>query len=152
MKSKVLAEQAIQSFLERSRLPVVLILPGWMFGPSDAAPTSSGQIVLDFLKRRLPGIVTGGGDVVDARDVAQTMINAVEHRRNSERYIVSREEFVTLARILELLEQVRGVPAPRLRLPFAVTLVYAWLSELYSRMPRKAPELSARASAAGDPA
>ena len=29
-------------------LPVVLILPAWMFGPGDAAPTNSGQLVLDF--------------------------------------------------------------------------------------------------------
>jgi dihydroflavonol-4-reductase len=134
MKSKVLAEQAVQAFLKHSTLPVVLILPGWMFGPGDAAPTSSGQIVLDFLNRRLPGIVTGGGDVVDARDVAQAMINAVERGRSGERYIVSRGEFVTLARILELLEHVSGVPGPRLRIPFAVTLIYAWLSELYSRI------------------
>src|SRR6266496_3290506 len=77
MKSKVLAEHAVQAFLAHSTLPVVLILPGWMFGPGDAAPTSSGQIVLDFLNRRLPGIVTVGGDAVDARDVAQAMINAV---------------------------------------------------------------------------
>ena len=134
MKSKVLAEQAVQTFLDRSNLPVVLILPGWMFGPGDAAPTSSGQLVLDFLNRRLPGIVTGGADMVDARDVAQAMINAVERGRSGERYIVSRGEVVSLARILEVLEQVSGVPAPRLRIPFAVTLVYAWLSELYSRV------------------
>jgi dihydroflavonol-4-reductase len=133
-KSKVLAEQAIQAFLEHSRLPVVLILPGWMFGPGDAAPTGSGQLVLDFLNRRLPGIVAGGGDVVDARDVAQAMINAVERGRSGERYIVSGGEFVTLARIMDLLEQVSGVPAPRRRIPFALTLAYAWLSELYSRI------------------
>ncbi|HEX9369413.1 MAG TPA: SDR family oxidoreductase [Roseiflexaceae bacterium] len=134
MKSKVLAEQAVLAFLERSSLAVVLILPGWMFGPSDAAPTSSGQLVLDFLNRRLPGIVEGGGDVVDARDVAQAMINAVERGRSGERYIVSGGEFVRLARILELLEQISGVPAPRRRIPFAVTLAYAWLSEIYSRI------------------
>ncbi len=81
-----------------------------------------------------PSDVEGGGDVVDARDVAQAMINAVERGRSGERYIVSGGEFVRLARILELLEQISGVPAPRRRIPFAVTLAYAWLSEIYSRI------------------
>jgi dihydroflavonol-4-reductase len=62
------------------------------------------------------------------------MINAAYRGRSGERYIVTRGEFVTLARILELLEHVSGVPAPRLRIPFALTLAYAWLSELYSRI------------------
>jgi dihydroflavonol-4-reductase len=134
MKSKVLAEQAIQAFLQHSSLPVALILPGWMFGPNDAAPTSSGQMVLDFLNRRLPGIVSGGADVVDARDVARAMINAVEHGRSGERYIVTRGEYISLEQILKLLEQVSGVPAPRRRIPDTLTLAYAWLSELYSRL------------------
>jgi dihydroflavonol-4-reductase len=60
VKSKVLAGQAVQALLQHSSLLVVLILPGWMFGPSDAAPTSSGQLVLNFLNQQLPRIVEGG--------------------------------------------------------------------------------------------
>ncbi len=70
-RSKVETEKVIETFLARHDMPVVIILPGWMFGPGDAAPTSAGQLVLDFLNRNLPGIPTrGGGSVADARDVA----------------------------------------------------------------------------------
>ncbi len=43
-KSKVLAEDAIYEFLKQHSLPVVLILPGWMFGPIDThlAPDDTG--------------------------------------------------------------------------------------------------------------
>ncbi len=135
--SKVLAEQAVYAFLAQCKLPVVLILPGWMFGPGDAAPTSSGQLVLDFLNRRLPGIVAGAGDPVDARDVAQAMINAVERGRSGERYIVAGGEVVSFGQLAGLLEQVSGVPAPRLRIPYAAALAYAWVSEIYSRLTGK---------------
>lgn len=50
-RSKVLLEQQIQSFLHDSALDVVMVLPGWMHGPGDYAPTSAGQIVLGFLKK-----------------------------------------------------------------------------------------------------
>jgi len=62
----MLAEEAIQDFLKTHSLPVALILPGWMFGPYDAAPTDSGRLVLDFLAGKLPGIIEGGSTVVDA--------------------------------------------------------------------------------------
>ena len=136
-RSKVLAEQKIGEFLATSALPVVQILPAWMFGPGDAAPTSSGQIVLDFLNRRLPGILDGGGAPVDVRDVAQAMINAVQHGRSGERYIVGGDTFVSFAQLNHILEDVSGVPRPRLHIPYGVSLVYAWFAETYSRMTGK---------------
>jgi dihydroflavonol-4-reductase len=136
-RSKVLAEQQIARFLETSALPLVLILPGWMFGPGDAAPTSSGQLVLDFLKRALPGLISGGGAPVDVRDVAQAMINAVERGRSGERYIVGGDHFVSFAELFQMLEQVSGVPAPRLPIPLPVMLAYAAASELYGRLSGK---------------
>lgn len=84
-KSKVLAEDTIFEFLKQHSLPVILILPGWMFGPRDAAPTGAGQLVLDYLNQKMPGILDGGTCVVDARDVAQAMINAVERGKSGER-------------------------------------------------------------------
>ncbi|WP_218081141.1 SDR family oxidoreductase [Anthocerotibacter panamensis] len=132
-KSKVLAEEAVFSFLRRSSLPVVLVLPGWMFGPGDAAPTSSGQLVLDYLNRNIPGILDGGAGIVDARDTAQAMLSAVERGRSGERYIVG-GNFYTLAEILTLLHKVTSVPAPTLPIPRPMALAIAWGSELYSKL------------------
>lgn len=133
-KSKVLAEEAVQQFLQQSSLPVVLILPGWMFGPSDAAPTASGQLVLDFLDRKLPGVIPGGGMPVDVRDVAQAMISAVAHGASGERYLVGGERFVSMAELNQTLERVSGVPAPRRRIPRGAALAVAWASEMWSRI------------------
>jgi dihydroflavonol-4-reductase len=98
----MLAEEAIQDFLKTHSLPVALILPGWMFGPYDAAPTDSGRLVLDFLAGKLPGIIEGGSTVVDARDVAQAMVAAVERGQSGRRYIVA-GEFQSIENIVHTL-------------------------------------------------
>ncbi len=110
-KSKALAEDAINTFLTQHSLPVVLILPTAMFGPGDIGPTSTGHLVQDFLAHKIPGIVDGGLSVVDARDIAQIMLTAVEKGKSGERYIAS-AGYLAMADILSVLEKVSGVPAP----------------------------------------
>jgi dihydroflavonol-4-reductase len=136
-RSKLLAEEAIATFLQTSRLPVTLILPGWMFGPGDWAPTSSGQIVLDFINRRLPLGLPGGGSPVDARDVAAAMLAAVERGRSGERYIVGGDQFISFRAIFAMLEALSGVPGPRLYAPYPVALAYGFGSELIGRITGK---------------
>ena len=134
--SKVSAELAIGRFLKERALPVVMILPGWMWGPGDAAPTSSGQLVLDFLKQKLPGVVEGGASLVDARDVAAAMIAAAGCGRSGERYIVG-GTYLDLAQILSVLEKVTGVPAPKRHIPYALSLAVGFGSEIWARLTGK---------------
>lgn len=134
-RSKVLAEAAVFEFLKTHHLPVVLVLPGWMFGPGDAAPTSAGQLVLDYLNRRLPVIFDGGTTVADARDVAAAMVSAWERGRNGQRYIVS-GRYASLEQIFGTLERLTGVPAPRRRAPVALLLALASVSDAVARLTR----------------
>jgi nucleoside-diphosphate-sugar epimerase len=132
-KSKVLAAGQLQALAGRTGLHVVQILPGWMFGPGDAAPTASGQLVLDFLAGKLPAIPPGGTSAVDARDVAVGMIRAAERGRAGERYILG-GDFVTLAEVIRALEKVTGRPGPRARIPYPVAFVYAAVSETWAKL------------------
>lgn len=140
-RSKVLAEEAVEAFMAAHRIEVVQILPGWMFGPGDAAPTSAGQLVLDHLNRRLPALVPGALDVADARDVAQAMIAAVGRGRSGERYIVG-GRYASLEEIQRTLERVSGVPAPSLQLPYPLAFGFAALAELASRLTGRAASAS----------
>jgi dihydroflavonol-4-reductase len=127
-QSKIRAEQQLFGWLKTHRLPVVLILPGWMFGPFDLAPTASGRLVQDFLASKLPAIIPGGASVVDARDVAGAMVRSADVGKPGERYVVAGCA-VSLAELAQTLEQVTGIPAPRLKLNYASALVVAWLSQ-----------------------
>ena len=132
-KSKVLADQAVAEFAAKSVMPVVQILPGWMFGIGDAAPTSSGQIVLDILNGKLPGTFDGGTSTVDAKDVAQAMIDAVDKGKSGEKYIVG-GEFYTVKEIADTLAEVTGIPKLKLKIPgFAISTLAAF-SDLFSKI------------------
>lgn len=131
--SKVAAEQVVREAVARLPLRVPMVLPGWMWGPGDAAPTSAGQLVGDFLDRRLPGVPPGGGQVTDARDVARGMIAAADKGASGERYAML-GPWVSLAEVLRLLEAATGVPAPRLRVPGALALGVAAVSEAVARV------------------
>lgn len=135
-KSKVLAEQALMKWLKTHSLPVVQILPSWIWGPGDAAPTAAGQLVLDYLNGKLPGIVEGRSNLVDARDVAQAMINAVEKGRSGERYLISNTP-ATLEELLLGLQKVSGLPAPTMRIPYPVALMVCYASEFSARLRSK---------------
>lgn len=127
-QSKIQAEQKVLEWLKSNQTSVVCILPGWMFGPFDLAPTASGQLVLDYLARKIPGIVPGGASLVDARDVALAMIQSAEKGRSGERYIVA-GRVASLEQILEALQEVTGIPMPRLRIPYPAAIVIGWLAQ-----------------------
>lgn len=131
-KSKILAEEAVLQFVKTHDLPVFLILPGWMMGPGDSAPTDSGQIVLDLLHGEMPAILDGGTSIVDVRDVAQAMLNVVENGRNGERYIVGGTAH-SLTDIANTVAKLTGAAVPR-HIPYPVALTVAWASETMARL------------------
>ncbi|MEA5565792.1 SDR family oxidoreductase [Anabaena sp. UHCC 0399] len=130
-KTKILAEQEIYRFLETSQMDVVMILPGWMMGPGDAAPTSAGQLVLDLLAGKLPGIINGGASLTDVRDVAAVMVTAAERGKRGERYIVA-GSLKTMKDIALELEAISGVKAPKMEIPDWIALSIAWLLETWA--------------------
>ncbi len=132
-KSKLVVLDQLVPFAARTGLDVVQVLPGWMFGPWDAAPTGSGQFVRDFLARKLPAIPPGGTSAVDARDVAVGAIRAAEHGKSGERYILA-GDFVTLGDVAGWLAEVTGIAAPKMRIPYAVAWTYAAASQAWAKL------------------
>jgi dihydroflavonol-4-reductase len=133
VKSKILAGQGLSEYADRSGLEIVQVMPGWMFGPWDAAPTDSGRLVLGFLDRTMPGIPPGGMNVADARDVAAGMIRAAGQARAGAKYILA-GPFMTVAEIFHALARVTGQPAPKLRIPYPVALSYAAIVQTWAKL------------------
>jgi dihydroflavonol-4-reductase len=131
--SKIDTELAIKRFLKERTLPVVMVLPAWMWGPGDWAPTAAGKLVLDFINRKIPGVVDGGCSIVDARDVAQATINAVDRGKSGERYLVGGQYF-DLGQVLTTIERVTGVPAPTRKIPYGISLAVGAASQTWARL------------------
>jgi dihydroflavonol-4-reductase len=133
-RSKILAEREVIAFLQsHPDMHATIVLPGWMHGPGDAGPTSAGQFTLDFVRRRLAGIIPATFSVVDARDVAAAMISAAERGRRGERYLAA-GRYMTMAEIVKVYERVSGVKAPTRKVPLFLLWPMAAASEAFARV------------------
>ncbi len=141
-RSKILSERAVREAAAAwPAMSLSYVLPGWMWGPGDAGPTSSGQSLLDAVKGKLPGVPPGSFSLVDARDVAQAAIAAAEKGRSGERYLAAGRH-MTMADLLPLVERVSGVAMPKRRLPYGLLYTLALAQELYARVSGKPVLLS----------
>lgn len=131
--SKIQAELAIGRFLKERSLPVTMVLPSWMWGPGDWAPTAAGKLVLDYLRQKLPGVVDGGSSIVDVRDVAQATVRAAHLGKSGERYIVG-GTYYEFADVLATLQRVTGVPAPTRKIPYALSLAVGAGAQTWARL------------------
>jgi dihydroflavonol-4-reductase len=139
-KSKYDAERVAQVWAERG-LPVVIVNPSTPVGELDIKPTPTGQVIVDFLRGRIPAYVDTGLNLVDVRDVARGHLLAAERGRIGEKYILGNRN-MTLKEILDALSRLTGRSAPRLRLPHAVPLAVAAVSTLLAEATGRPPRVS----------
>jgi dihydroflavonol-4-reductase len=141
-RSKWLAEQAALELAQRG-LPVVIVNPTAPLGPRDVKPTPTGRVIVDFLNRRLPAYLDTGLNWVHVRDVAAGHILAAEKGRAGERYILGHAEGNwTLQQTLAALQEITGIPAPRVKIPHWMALAAAHAGEalaFFTGRPPKAP-------------
>jgi dihydroflavonol-4-reductase len=130
-RSKFLAEQeAINA--AQDGMPVVIVNPSTPIGPYDYKPTPTGRIIVDFLNRRMPAYVDTGLNLVAVEDCARGHLLAAEYGRVGEKYILGGEN-LTLKEMLLRLSRLSGLAAPRVKLPFAIALGFAWGAQAVAR-------------------
>jgi dihydroflavonol-4-reductase len=138
-RSKFLAEQEVLDMAQQG-LPVVIVNPSAPVGERDVKPTPTGQIIVDFMKGRMSAYIETGMNLIDVDDVALGHVQAMERGRIGERYILGNQNLM-LREIFQILSQLTGVPAPRVRLPWKMILplahVNTWLAtHLTHKTPR----------------
>ncbi len=89
----------------------------------------------------MPAYLDTGLNWVHVRDVAAGHILAAEQGRIGERYILGHADSNwTMREAFAVLEEVTGVTAPRMRIPYAVALMAAYLNEAVSAITGKPPK------------
>jgi len=136
-KSKFLAERVAEGFIERG-LPLVIVNPSTPIGPLDIKPTPTGRIIVDFLKRRMPAYLETGLNIIPVEDCARGHILAEQKGCTGEKYILGNSN-LTLRNIFRLLEEITGIPSPKVRLPYLPILLAAYVNEGVSRITGKEP-------------
>ncbi len=137
-RSKYLAARVVDHLAARG-LPVVTVSPSTPVGALDRRPTPTGQIVVDFLNRRLPAYVDTGLNLVDVRDVARGHLQAAEQGTVGRNYILGCLN-LSLREMLERLGRVTGLRPPRVRLPHVLPIALArfdtWQAQKRGLKPR----------------
>ena len=128
-KTKALAQQWIAA-QKGNGMKVMILNPTAVLGPFDFKPSLLGAFVLKTMKRQLPGLINGGYDWVDVRDVVHAAVNAVTHGEDGESYILS-GEWLSLKELTRLMGEVSGVSLNPVIYPVwlvqtALPLLKAW--------------------------
>jgi dihydroflavonol-4-reductase len=141
-RSKWQAELIAVKFV-REGLPVVIVNPSAPIGPGDWKPTPTGQIIVDYLNRALPAYMETGLNWVHVRDVAIGHILAAEKGLVGQRYILGNKQGNwTMEQTLAALEEITGIPAPKMKIPHWIAMAAARVDEgtsFFTRRPPKAP-------------
>ncbi|HSR08604.1 MAG TPA: hopanoid-associated sugar epimerase [Bryobacteraceae bacterium] len=136
-RSKFLAEEVALQFAGEG-FPVVIVNPTAPVGDHDFRPTPTGKIVVDFLRGAMPAYLDTGLNVVYVGDVAAGHLLACERGRVGERYILGGEN-LTLQQIFGKLEEVTGMRAPTMRIPYAVAYAAGVASTGWAAVTGKEP-------------
>jgi len=138
-RSKFLAEREAEA-AAAAGLPVVIVNPSTPIGEYDIKPTPTGQVIVDFLARRMPAYVRTGLNLVDAKDVAEGHLLAAERGRVGEKYILGHRN-MTLKEMLDLLAEITGLTAPRLRVPHALPMLVGAIDTTLARLTGRVPRV-----------
>lgn len=143
-RTKIASEKLIFKLVEEQSAPVVIVRPGWVYGPRDGA--SFGRFV--SLVESGKGFMIGAGKnivpVVYVRDVAQGLIKAGDAGPEAvgRAYNIADDRRVTQAEYLNTIADALHVPHVARQLPFSAAYFAGYSAECVWRAMgrrRKAP-------------
>jgi nucleoside-diphosphate-sugar epimerase len=137
-RSKLEAERVALEFARRGT-EVVVVRPGWVYGPGDRRTFKVIKAVND---RRFALVAPDRGrqTPVFIDDLVDGLLQAAERGRRGEIYHLTGDEVLTVRRMAAILAEACGVSAPRLRIPVLPARVAAWaLEKAYAPFGKEAP-------------
>jgi dihydroflavonol-4-reductase len=127
-RSKIAAERLVDQMIADEGLPAVIVNPSTPIGPCDVRPTPTGRIILEAASGRLPAFVDTGLNLAHVDDIAAGQLAALRRGKVGERYILGGQN-VLFSEMLAEICRIVGRRAPCIRLPHAIALSVAYMSE-----------------------
>ena len=112
---------------QASRFNSVVVAPTGVFGEGDRKPTT-GRVILDIAKRRMPVSLHGRMNAVDVHSVAWGVAEALAKGRTGGLYVFGGQD-MTLDGFFARVARIADVPPPKLSLPPKAVLPLAWITE-----------------------
>jgi dihydroflavonol-4-reductase len=119
--TKSIAEEWVLN-QQSNGMEIVVLNPTAIIGPYDYKPSLMGTFLINLYRNSLPGLVPGGYNFVDVRDVCEAAFNAIYQGRGGEKYILSGQH-KTVTDMAKLVREVTGRKVSSRMLP--LWLAYA---------------------------
>lgn len=136
--TKRAAEEAVLA--AKDEVDLVVVNPTYMLGPLDARP-SSGQLIINVIRGKVPGSTSGYNNFVDVRDVCRGMVEAWRSGRRGERYILGGQD-LTYGEALARIAKVAGCRAPSWAVPRPLAAILGWFGDVRERLSGEEPVLN----------
>jgi len=122
-------------------LDAVIVNPGAVVGPFDFKPSRMGEVILDIYHRRLPALLDGGYNWVDARDVAAGALAAERQGRTGECYLLT-GHWVHICEVSALIGRLAGRETPQLATPLWLAMLASYGSLAWGLVRGKVPKFT----------
>jgi dihydroflavonol-4-reductase len=136
-RTKAAGEKLVCDAVERG-LDAVIISPTAVIGPYDYEPSFLGEALLNLALGKMPALVPGGFDWVDARDVVKGALAAEKRAPAGAKYLLS-GHFASVCDLAIMVEEIMGTPAPRLVMPRWLAFVGAPFMAGFAQLTGKRP-------------
>ena len=136
--SKAQGEQRLLRAVKDSSLELVILRPSSVVGPFDFKPSKFGKALLDFYNQKIPILPPGGYDFVDVRDVAQSVVAAIDQGKNGEIYLLA-GKYYSMKQLAGIIRKASAQKTPNKQIPFWVLKLCLPLISLFSRISGAAP-------------
>lgn len=115
---------------ESRQFEVIVLNPTAVLGPIDHKPSLTGNLLIKMICGKIPGLIPGGYNWVDVRDVVTAASNAITDGKSGEKYILS-GNWHSLKEYAEILQEVTGQKITKIVLPFwlariGVPFIHIW--------------------------
>ncbi len=139
--SKAIASQLVLNAVATHDLDATIVFPTGIFGPEDYAFGPVTSLILDYCAGKVTSGVEGSFNAVDSRDLAAAIVNAAEHGRKGETYVLSNQA-VTMKELFDLLSDQTGGPRVTRILPAWAGTLLGRASDLTQRLTGKPARLT----------
>jgi dihydroflavonol-4-reductase len=138
-RSKYLGEKTALELFAQEGVPVMIAQPAAAVGPGDVKPTYTGKLIIDYIRRALPGYFDTRHNFVDVRSVAAGHLLVLEKGVLGERYLLCGDDNLLLSEYFALIQELTGVPPPKLKLPLLAVFPLAYVCQIAHKLTGKDP-------------
>ena len=125
-----------------SDLNTIIVHPSAILGREDPFGGPINTALKMYLKGKLKTIVDGGYNLVDVRDVARGIVNAIDYGVNNENYILSGTN-ITIKELIDLSSKITHLPSYKRCVSTNLVKIVSPILELYSKLAKKKPLFTA---------